>query len=80
VCGLLDVHDKVKWGILPDGCFRELYGACTAQIVVAVSGKFDYFARYRDAFVDMITASDNRTLLECIYRAIAAGFTDKWGE
>jgi adenosylcobinamide amidohydrolase len=80
VCGLLDVHDKIKWGILPGTCFLELYGAFAAQIATAVSGKFDHFARYRDAAVKTIAVSDNQALLACIFHSIAAGFADKWGE
>lgn len=80
LCGLIDVHDKMKWGILPHTCFRELYGAFAAQIATAVSGRFDLFGGYRDLFVKGMSSSDNQTLLSCVYRAIATGFADKWGE
>lgn len=80
LCGLLDVHDKMKWGILPKACYRELYAAFAAQIAAAISGRFDLFDRYRDTLVEGITSPDNQTMLACIYRSIAAGFADKWGE
>jgi adenosylcobinamide amidohydrolase len=78
--GLLDAHDKMKWGILPRTCYKELYGAFAAQIAAALSGKFEHFARYRNSFVEGTSAPDNQALLSCVFRAIAAGFADKWGE
>lgn len=80
VSGLLDVHDKLRWGILPGSCFRELYGAFAAQIATAVSGKFEKFDKYRSEFVQGIIGPDNKSMLVCIYRAVAAGFSDKWKE
>ncbi|NLD92504.1 MAG: adenosylcobinamide amidohydrolase [Fibrobacter sp.] len=78
LCGFADVHDKIRYGILPSSCFRELYGMYAAQMASAVSGRPDLFAKYRNTLVDAATAPDNASLLECIYRSIAVGFTDKW--
>lgn len=80
VSGFLDVHDKMKWGILPKSCFRELYGSYAAQIASAVSGRFDCFAEFRSKLIEEIAASNNMSLLTCIYNAIAKGFTEKWKE
>ena len=80
LCGLLDVHDKMKWGILHKSCFRELYAAFAAQIAAAISGRYDLFDRYRDEFVKVMATPDNQALLACMYHSIASGFADKWGE
>jgi adenosylcobinamide amidohydrolase len=80
LCGLLDVHDKMHWGILPKSCFMELYGTFSAQIAAAVSGQFEQFAEYRNILVKDVGPFGNATLLTCIYRSIAAGFADKWGD
>ena len=79
VATLVHVRDEVAWGILPDGCVAELWTTYGAQIAAAVSGNYNRLPAYREALAEVERPMSCECFLSITSRAIAMGFSEKWG-
>ncbi len=78
VAALAHLRDKLSWGILPESCRPEILCSYGAQLGGAVSGKAERIPLYRTQLSAEPSGVDNASFLRLVYRAIAAGFHDKW--
>lgn len=75
VAGLVHLHDKFTWQILPASCWCEVMGSAAAQVACAVSLRYDKFDWYRQSLGQR---ADSQNVLRLSYAALALGFSDKW--
>lgn len=80
VAAMVHLKDKFAWGILPTACWGEVMGACAAQVVCAVCGRYNLMAVYRQTLAPAQTERDNAAFTDLVCRALAMGFIEKWEE
>jgi adenosylcobinamide amidohydrolase len=80
VAAMVHLKDKFAWGVLPGACWREVMGACAAQVVCAVSGRYHQMAVHRQSLAPAQMARDNASFTDLVCQALAMGFIEKWGE
>ncbi len=78
VSGMVHIRDRFSWGILPVSCWQEIMGAAAAQVACAVGGCYGKMEEYRERLGNSATEPDNDSFLDLCWRAMAAGFSDKW--
>ena len=78
VAGLVHIHDKFAWGILPDSCWQEIIVVAAAQVACAVCGRYDKIEHYRAILSQAGGSRDNASFLDLCWQAMALGFSDKW--
>ena len=76
---LVHLKDKFVWRILPEACLLEIFATYGAHLAAAVSGKYDRLVAYKDKLPYEKIELDNSTFLEFMYRCMAMGFEEKWG-
>lgn len=79
VAAMVHLKDKFTWGVLPAACWSEIMGSYGAQTACAVCGDYTLLATYRDKLSLRVSLRDNSSFVNLVCRAIAMGFTDKWG-
>lgn len=80
VAALVHIRDKFAWGTLPLSCWPEIMGSAAAQIGCAISSRYDRMEFYRHELCQNSREDSNDAFLELCCRAMALGFTDKWGK
>ena len=72
------MRQKSLWGVLPEGCLKDIFCAQAAQIACCVSGKYRRF----DFFVQEMSRSDldlsQTSFMNFVYTSFALGFAEKW--
>ncbi len=78
VSALRLVRQKCLWGVLPEGCLKDMYCAQAAQIACSVSGKYNKF----DWFMRELSSTEidlgQRSFMNIVHRSFALGFMRKW--
>jgi len=80
VAALVHMKDKFKWGVLPQGCWKDVISASAAQVACAVSGNYIMMREFMEMLAPAGGHEDNRRFLELACRALALGFAEKWNE
>ncbi|MCB2188023.1 MAG: adenosylcobinamide amidohydrolase [Deltaproteobacteria bacterium] len=78
VAALAHLKDKLDWGVLPQTCVPEIFGAYGAQIAAAISGRYELFSRFRQELAPAAPGLDLAALEELAVGALALGFREKW--
>jgi len=78
VAALVHLKDKLDWGVLPAQCRADILSAHAAQTAAAVSGKYELIHEYREELAPAPNLEDDRGFLDLAFRALAAGYRDKW--
>ena len=78
VAALVHLRDKLSWEVLPESCRPEILCSYGAQLCVAISGKVERWAEYRERLAMEPHGADSPSFLRLVYLAIATGFRDKW--
>lgn len=78
VCGLVHLHDKMSWGILPPSCAKEIFTAQGALLAGAISHKNQKQGEYYQLLSGSAPSFNNTEFIEFIYNACALGYKEKW--
>jgi adenosylcobinamide amidohydrolase len=79
VMAMVHLKDEFTWGVLPELVWPEVMSAQAAQLVAAISGKYQKIPEYQALFKPRPEDwNSNEAFIGLIAKAFAVGFKDKW--